>query len=159
MKILHITVFAILLFSNNAVSQTISQQVINSTGNTASAKTLELSWSVGEMAIATLSSSNIVLTEGFLQPDISAHNSGIEEINISDLITVFPNPVHDQLYIKDNSDLVETVSIYNALGQRLIEQNLINPVLDMSLLMPGIYFVNLINRDRKEIHTFKIIKY
>ena len=159
MKTNLISCFFLLCISWVTSAQIISPQVLNATGNTSTINTIELSWSVGEIAIATLSANNTILTQGFLQPDVSTHTSGIEEIKISEFITVFPNPVHNQLYIRQSGDLIETVSIYNALGQRLIEQKFINPGLDMTQLLPGIYFVNLISHDQAEVHTFKIIKY
>src|SRR5665213_596728 len=114
-----IILFILLACNGYLSAQTISPQVLNATGNTSTTKTMELSWSVGEIAINTLSANNTILTQGFLQPDVSTHTSGIEEINLSDLITIFPNPVHDRLYIRQSASLVESISIYNALGQRL----------------------------------------
>jgi len=150
----------ILLFSYACLSaQNISQQVLNSNGKTVSLKTIELSWSVGEPATATLNNSTIILTQGFLQPDVHIHNSGIETINVSSDISVFPNPVHDQLFIRGNSDIIENMCLYNALGQRILEQRFESQILDMSILKPGIYFINLTTHDQKEVHTFKIIKY
>src|ERR1039458_2169046 len=127
--------FLILLcIFHKSSAQIISPQVLNATGNTSTTNTIEFSWSVGEMAVATLISNNIILTQGFLQPDISAHTTGIEDIILSNNITVFQNPVHNLLYIRQSEDIVETVSIYNALGQRIIAQKFINPELDMSRL-------------------------
>ena len=156
----NLLVFCFILCAIVSVSaQTISQQVVNTTGKTTTLKTMELSWSVGEPAIATLSNSSIILTQGFLQPDVHVHNSGIETINVSNDISVFPNPVHDQLFIKQSSDIIETLTLYNALGQRITEQRFESPVLDMSLLEPGIYFINLVTYGQRQVHTFKIIKY
>ena len=151
--------FCILCCLNSLSAQVISQQVINTTGKTTTLNTIELSWSVGEPAIATLKNSSILLTQGFLQPDVHVHNSGIETINVSNDISVFPNPVHDQLFIKQSSDLIESISLYNALGQRLSEERFDSKVLDMSLLKPGIYFINLVTYGHRQVHTFKIIKY
>ena len=151
--------FCILCCLNGLSAQKISQQVLNSTGKTTTLNTIELSWSVGEPEIATLKNSTVVLTQGFLQPDVHVHNSSIETINISNDISVFPNPVHDQLFIKQSSDIIETMSLYNALGQRIMEQKFESPILDMSLLKPGIYFINLVTYGHREVHTFKIIKY
>ncbi len=148
-----------LLGSYSASAQTVSPQVLNATGTTTSLKTMELSWSVGEPATATLSTSGTILTQGFLQPDVRVHNSSIETINVSSDISVFPNPVHDHLYMTESRDVVETMSLYNALGQRIIEQKFDSQALDMSPLKPGIYFINLVSYGQKEVHTFKIIKY
>jgi|ERR1017187_3544810 hypothetical protein len=159
MKSSLIQILIMICICSSLSAQMISPQVINATGNTSATSAIKLSWSLGEIAVATFSANNTILTQGFLQPDVSVHTSGIEEIKLSDLITIFPNPVHDQLFIRQSSNLIETVSIYNAMGQQIIEQKFLNPELDLSQLLPGIYFINLICYDRNEVHTFKIIKY
>lgn len=60
--------------------------------------------------------------------------------------TIFPNPVHETLYIHQNDvDSLNTISIYNALGQKVLEQQQ-NPtlgLLELSVesLQNGIYFI------------------
>lgn len=55
-------------------------------------------------------------------------------------IQLYPNPVHEQLYIDLSSDLViEQVKIYNNLGQ-LIKQE-VSSRIDVSNLTSGLYYV------------------
>ena len=159
MKIILSSGIAYFFYCVTISAQTISQQVFNSSGNTSATGSMELSWSVGEPIIATLSANNTIFTQGFLQPDVTTHNTGIEEINFSDIISVFPNPVHNMLYIRQNIDIIESISLYNALGKRIIDQKFSGPDLDMSQLLPGIYFINLISYNHSDIHAFKIVKY
>jgi hypothetical protein len=158
MRIAFITI--ILLSSIRSLSaQNTTPQVLNATGNTTFLKTMTISWSVGEENIATLSASNMVLTQGFLQPDVNPHYSGIESISVSDDISVFPNPAHNTLVIKESNENIELVSVTNVLGQRVLFKKFDNSPLDISMLNPGIYYVNISGYNQQINHTFKIIKY
>ncbi len=138
--------------------QSVSPNVFNATGKTSSVKNVQLSWSVGEIAIATLSAGGTITTEGFLQPDVLSP-SAIDENSIDNIISCFPNPVHNDLFIRQSTDVIGTVSIYNALGARVYEQKFTDGIIDMSLFRPGFYFINITNRDGGEVHTFKIVRY
>ncbi len=76
------------------------------------------------------------------------------------LVSVFPNPVNDVLYISINSKDVGrvTVKLYNALGKEvkkvLVTSQLTS--LNVSSLTKGIYFVQII--DGQKITTRKLIK-
>src|SRR5947209_8436934 len=110
-------IFCLLLFFGyNVGAQSIAPQVLNATGYSATLKNIQLTWNVGEMAVATLSSAKSMLTEGFLQPDIFS-TTGIEEeaIQVSESITCYPNPVSSMLHIRQSADLIGAVSVYNAL--------------------------------------------
>ncbi|MGZ3882891.1 MAG: T9SS type A sorting domain-containing protein [Bacteroidia bacterium] len=88
---------------------------------------------------------------------------GIKEIaDIESKIKLYPNPTHDELsFILDNDPAPEAIEwrIVNALGVELkngkMESN--TQTLDLSELLPGIYFLQI--RDREHlITTKKIIK-
>ena len=68
-------------------------------------------------------------------------------------VTLFPNPVHNQLNITINSELsLEKILIYNNLGQLLIESK--KPTIDVSKLQ-GVHFVQIVTN--KGTATKKII--
>lgn len=66
--------FSFLVFAAMTSKPQVSgTRTINTTGSTASAGGLVLEWSVGEMvAVQTLTSPNVVLTQGLLQPGVSS---------------------------------------------------------------------------------------
>ena len=149
---------ALLALYYHANGQSASPSVLNTSGRTVTAKNVQLSWSIGEFAIATLSAGGNIITEGFLQPDVVLKSS-VDEFKINDIISCFPNPAHNDLYIRQSADVIGSVSIYNALGNRVYEQKFADGNINMSLWRPGFYFINITDRDGGEVHTFKIIKY
>jgi hypothetical protein len=76
------------------------------------------------------------------------------------LVSVFPNPVNDVLYISINSkDFGRvTVKLYNALGKEVKKVLVISPLtsINLSALTKGIYFVQIL--DGQKITTHKVIK-
>jgi len=155
-KVLLFACFLVNCFASSA--QSASPNVLNTSGNTVTAKNVQLSWSIGEIAISTLSAAGNIVTEGFLQPDM-ASNSAIQEIIIDNIISCFPNPVHNELYIRQSADVIGIVSVYNTIGDRVYQQKFTDGIIDMSLFRAGVYFINITNRDGGEVHTFKIVKY
>lgn len=67
MKKLLISLFATL--STGLFAQTLNPTVITTAGGYTTGATVSLSWTLGELATETLSNSNLVLTQGFQQPD------------------------------------------------------------------------------------------
>ena len=60
-----------------------------------------------------------------------------EEANV---VSVYPNPVKDQLFVK--AENLQKVEVYNIVGQQMMVVE--DPVIDMSALTEGIYFVRII---------------
>lgn len=81
-----------------------------------------------------------------------------------DVISYYPNPVKEQLYLQwelTNNILVKTITIYNTNGQqvnfieKLEQQN--NQTINFNTLPLGLYLVNL-NYSNGEVKTINIIK-
>ena len=72
---------------------------------------------------------------------------GIEDIDMSSLISIYPNPVNDVLNIEMGGVDVSEIQIINAMGQ-VVYQNEINSdvmSVDVSDFVSGIYFVRFID--------------
>ena len=99
---------------------------------------------------------NYQLTQPTLSADITS-TLGLEVPTLKALVTMYPNPVKDQLTIKSNKH-IEQIGLFNVLGQEVkklkAQQKLMT--LDVSNLNPGVYFVNV--TIGSEIYTHKIIK-
>ena len=64
----------------------------------------------------------------------------IQEIEIS----IYPNPAVDKLSITSKNGLkIETVNIYNQLGQKVLQINEIRENIDISTLGQGIYIIEI----------------
>lgn len=67
-------------------------------------------------------------------------------------IIIFPNPVDDILFINTNNDNLQNVSVYNSLGQLILENQ--RTSIDVSNLQNGIYFVKVSYFEKEYSHTF-----
>lgn len=89
---------------------------------------------------------------------ISRNNTatlGTDSFTIDESITLYPNPVQDVLTIKmPNSMLLQNVTIYNDLGQKVLESE--QSEIDLTALADGMYAVKL-QTSEGEIHK-KLIK-
>ena len=89
---------AILIFSKG-VSQSITPDIVNSSGGTKTYGYYCFDWSVGEAsAIETMSTGNIILTNGVLQPE----NKLVTNFNLSceiDEVVVYPNPTNGRIEV------------------------------------------------------------
>lgn len=66
----------------------------------------------------------------------------VEAASAEQAINIYPNPAHDKLYIKGIKGSAE-VSIYNSYGQPVINAQLSDNSLDVSMLPSGIYYLHL----------------
>lgn len=79
-----------------------------------------------------------------------AHND-VDENDV-EFVSVYPNPVNDQLYVK--ADNLQSVEVINIVGQQVLVTE--TAVVDMSALTEGIYFVRVVSDGR--MITKRIVK-
>lgn len=81
-------------------AQSISPKTLNATGGSKVINGNTYEWSVGEMAlVSTSAGSNIVVTQGLLQPVPGP--SGIDVVsNLSKQLEVYPNPAGEMVYLR-----------------------------------------------------------
>ena len=140
-------------------SQSISRSVIAAQGDFSFNSTGSLSWTIGEVITETESNFPHIITQGFQQPDSMMYTSIVELFDDLE-VTIFPNPTGDFLNIRTNLDYSFDVKCYNLLGLVVLE-NLdckVMTKLDLSGLMEGSYFIELINSNRCISKKIKIIK-
>jgi len=149
----------ILLFVTVSVgAQTIEREVISANGEFYSNSAGQLSTTLGEPVISTVSNGTNTLTQGFQQTKITI--TGIEDFQTNFEIHVYPNPVSSFITVKMD-ELKENISlsIYTVEGKVL----LINPLigsetkLNIESFAKGNYFLNIL-KDNNIIKTYQIIK-
>ena len=107
MKTISLFILAILLLligSRCAQAQTMTPQVINSSGESGKKAVYYFDWSVGELALITTmqnADSSFLLTNGFLQPGSAGRkpDAGIGNALGNDEVNLHPNPTADNLYV------------------------------------------------------------
>lgn len=136
-------------------AQILAPTVVNSAGGIAQNSSINVEWSLGELAVNSLASPSNLLTQGFLQPIVTI--VGITDLFESEQLAVFPNPVVDWLNIQGDIREVKTIRVYNALGGMVMEVAF-SALLDLSQLGAGHYVVCLFNPQNQRCYAFKINK-
>jgi hypothetical protein len=126
----------------------------------------ELDYTIGEVAVLTISDATNYLTQGFQQP-FSNHIVFIDQSATQDLnIFVYPNPAtdHFNIRIENATGLEINCQITDILGQLIMQRNgiegndksvLVN--FDISLLATGNYFIRVCSGKRL-LKTARLIK-
>ena len=151
MKKLYITFLAIAGTLTFAAAQSLSPQVISSTGGFSTSGNGSLSYTVGEMTmVQTFSAGGNILTQGFQQPN--DFTVGLLDVTKDDFgsFVVYPNPAVDNLsygFAFPESGKVE-IAVYNNAGQRMADVYNANyvdgktiEVLNVSNYAAGLYFM------------------
>ena len=147
----------ILLYCCNISSGQISieRQVIGSTGNLTNTGTIQASSNVGETVITTTLQSNLIVTQGFEQPD-TMFTTGINIMNnIKFNIYVYPNPVSNELIIETNFNTEQKFEIINMVGQTLYTSNINKKAtVNTSTFANGVYILKLYTNKETLVRKF-----
>ena len=98
----------------------------------------------GDIYIADTGNSRV---QKWMQGKTGISNVGLTE----DFITVYPNPGRGQINLQTNKSIGKTYSVYNALGQLILQQiiNNNNQIIDVNNQPTGVYWLTL--QDGKEL--------
>ncbi len=164
MKKIFTIIFA--LSVSATMAQDIAMQVVASAGgyfeNTNAG--ISMSWTLGEVAYTTLSSSEYIITQGFQQGDLFSTDIENPDITTSD-IKIYPNPASVEVSIVSSSQNKgnSTIELFDITGRRVdhrivkLEEN--SPYrLPVSSLKPGIYLIKITFDSSKSTKVFKLIK-
>ena len=82
--------------------------------------------------------------------ETACESVSVKSINSEGEISVFPNPANRQLTIssKDGTS-IEEVIIYNQTGQIVLQEKPVNNIIDISVLQPGMYIIEVVSGQRK----------
>lgn len=140
-------------------AQHLDTQAFTSGGNSLSFSGGVLEVSVGEMGIQSLSSGNLLLTQGVLQPHITS-SVGIENHYLTEhVMRVYPNPTADAIRIELDSDQAYQGQILDAGGRLAVSFSVQNSAdFDVSYLSAGTYLLVLTDEDRDSRFTVRFVK-
>lgn len=149
---LKFNVFLLLLLPFLGMSQA-RQQVTNMAGFDISVPDFIVTSSIGEPAILTFTNSNLILTQGFLQPEI---------LPCKDLtFSYYPNPAKGEITIEafGCEVKIQFMDLYDTWGRKITS---IMPSKDNKVqlgdISPGAYFIKILltNGDSKSIKIIKV---
>lgn len=147
---------------NMAVSQTLSPELISSSGDSFNNTSYQLDWSIGECVTASHSAGTFIITQGFHQNTYII--TATEDLAADIDMFVYPNPTSNFITVNfakvlnfGKVSMVLTVSDNNGkvlLQEKISEQE---KQLDFSAYTSGVYFLTL-TKENQIIKSFKIIK-
>ncbi len=155
------TLAFIALFSFFASPSTVkAQEVVSPAGKHFSNETIQISWTLGEPVINTITGENELLTQGFHQSKLVVTAiSEIPELALD--ILAYPNPTTDYLNVSVKNAISENLryTLYNTEGKVLTSKQISSDISEISMTeyASSIYFLKISEKNR-ELKTFKIIK-
>ncbi|MCF8227071.1 MAG: T9SS type A sorting domain-containing protein [Bacteroidales bacterium] len=149
----------------NSQSVQLSPTVIASAGGYGEGTDINLSWTLGEIAVSTLQGNNMVLTQGFHQP-INKIDDALLVDPIRWQVVAYPNPVDNELLVQ--FDLPEPedfiIELQDVTGRitsqeqfKGVYQGDIVPI-DMTGYKTGVYFLRITTKDREQVRVISIRK-
>lgn len=140
-------------------AQDASPSVLGSAGTTSQTGTVEISWTLGEMAIASLDAPQAQLTQGFHQPQIVVTVLA-DAFPDTWEVKAFPNPVSEILHVRWNaSNHPVHLRFTNLSGQVLFQHQVENAnatQFQVSDYPQGSYFLEVFDQHGSHAKTFKV---
>ncbi len=142
----------------NINAQQIEKQVISSTGNDVSAGGLQISQTVGEVAVETYTSGSFILGQGFQQVEEIDKDTtiAIKEIDMIVNYNLYPNPTNDVINIELelNANASLQITLVNVQGKIISQKTLALKKDKQSVIQfnldnesKGIYFLQFQDRE------------
>ena len=152
--------FSLLLFSQLSLAQSLSPEIISSSGANFNSGGSSLSWTIGEPIIDTYNAGSSQLTQGFHQSYLNI--TAIQPQAIGLEIRAYPNPSQSTVFIEigGNPESYQ-LELFNILGQRLqsFEAENSNAIsIDLSAYAAGNYLLRISQQNATPIQTFKMQK-
>ena len=138
-----------------------SQQSSNAVGGDATGSGGSVAYSVGQIVYTTHTGSTGSVAQG-VQQAYEIFSIGINETELNSSLSLFPNPIADNLTLQISDFNKEKLSyiLFDTHGKLLrngqvtAQQTQINT----SSLLPATYFIKVLNQENKQVQSFKIIK-
>jgi hypothetical protein len=161
MKIIYKIFILLFLMPVCIRSQSLSQEVIGSSGDYNVGVNITLSSTLGEFETETVGTLNNILTQGFQQGSIAITSFNIIP-SVEMQVNVFPNPATSfvTLQITNSEKHDFQYILYDIQGQEVMRKNFssLEEKIDLQDLKPAIYLLKVFYNS-EELNLFEIIKY
>ena len=143
-------------------AQSITPEVVASAGEHFDNGSVQLSWTLGEVAVQTYDNGSNILTEGFHQPELLI--TSIEEVSELDMsVNIFPNPTTEFINIEftvNKTDMV--VELFDMHGKEVSRIDVrafqMETGISLSDVAAGGYLLRLTEENGKYVSTHQIQK-
>ncbi len=157
-----IGVLAFLLFCSVLIGQNNHHELISSSGSSFYGENIALDWSIGEVVISTLNTTDLTLTQGFHQPTYLILST--KESYLLGPLNIYPNPTTDFLMVKKEGLISNnSYSIIRNINGQLIRKQL-NEEYSSGIQIPvsnlelGIYILEVYSEKNEIIGICKFEK-
>lgn len=144
--------FFILLFTRITQGQTL----VNTTGNTLKDNFYFFEYSIGEIAITTLSGTSDNATQGLLQPNIKKAPPPCTFPD--DKVISFENPTRNIVRIVGQYDWITNYKVFASDGKLVKEGPFYNNAIDLTKYPAAIYFIKLFPGCDGNFKVLKVLK-
>ena len=142
-----------------AIAQSVSPDVIATSGTSFNNGISQLDWTLGEPVTATFSAGSDMLTQGFHQPNLLA--TSINNVETDYSLLVFPNPSIDNIQLQfQNLKEAVVVELMSSDGKLLQSKEVKTEnelQIDMSKFSAGTYLLS-VKDSHSKVKTYQIIK-
>ena len=144
--------------SGATMAQSLDNEIISAGGHFGNNAGGTLSATLGESFTNTLTSQNLMLTQGFQQPMFVI--TGITTVGDQKLkVRVYPNPTSDYLYITSDEEglsfsILDLAGTEMAVGKLSLSENFIS----LNQYSVGVFFVKVYSESKHFTKTFKVSK-
>ena len=134
------------------------QEVISSAGASFENSSGSISFTIGECISSTLTSPDVILTQGFQQSNlVLIDNLSIRPLGIE--IVAYPNPAKEFVILKIDKSQDFSFVLCDLTGRIIEKKDVVKSETEINLnyLDPSVYILKIL-KDNEEVKTFKIIK-
>jgi type 1 fimbria pilin len=151
-------VFISLCGATYVSSQSLTPQVIASSGNSFSSGSAQIEFTIGEVATTSLTAGGNTMTQGFHQPEISY--SSLQDFNDAYQFTLYPNPTEQFITVQSSIDDTKQIRLYDAVGKEIMITPVFNDriTVDLQTLAAGSYVFYITTEHGKPLHSYTVIK-
>jgi len=139
-------------------AQSLSPQVIASSGTTFSSASAKLEFTIGEVVTTTLTAGGNTLTQGFHQPELQF--ASLESYNSGYTFTLYPNPTEQFVTVESTKEDNMQVHVYDASGKSILVSSIFQQkiTVDLQTLAAGSYILRITTKDGLPLHSYTVIK-
>jgi hypothetical protein len=138
-----------------------AQQSVNASGGDATGSGGSVAYSIGQVVYTTSTGAGGSVAQG-VQQSFVITTTGINETALAISLSIFPNPTADNLtlQISDYNKEKLTYQLFDMQGKQLSDGQIVaqQTQIDMNSLPTATYFINVLNQEKKQVQSFKIIK-
>ena len=144
--------------STSVFAQSIDNQMVSSGGNFTSRANGSLSSTLGEPSTQTLIRPQLILTQGFQQPEFVI--TDVSETDYPEImVLIYPNPTTDLLHIKTNN-LGFSYRVFDLFGKVLLANEIQKEevVINLSPFNTSLFFIEIYSDTDNIKKTYKVAK-